>query len=67
MVRIMTREKEKTLSSYVRRRLGISLKDYAELERTPVRTLQSRWETERGSVSIQNSVFRRYVERFEEL
>jgi len=63
----MTREKEKTLSTYVRRRLGISLKEYADLESTPVRTLQSRWATEKGSKSIENAVFKRYVERFGEL
>ena len=63
----MTHENQQSISRYLRRKLNISLKDYSILEGVHVRTLQDRWATPKGFISIQDAVFRRYVQRFGEL
>lgn len=63
----MSHDNPQSLSSYLKRKLNISLKEYAILEGVPQRTLQDRWSTQKGFVSIQDAVFRRYVQRFGDL
>jgi predicted transcriptional regulator len=63
----MTYEIETTLSGYIKRKLGLSLKQYAKISGLPVSTLQSRWKSQRGRIDIENAVFKYYVTRFDEL
>lgn len=63
----MTYENGNSLASFIRRKLGMNLKDYAEKNDAHVSTLQSRWRSEKGKIEIENAVFRYYVKRFDEL
>lgn len=63
----MTYEIKVSLGSYIRRKLGISLKEYSENSGVHVSTLQSRWQSNKGKLEIENAIFRYYVGRFDEL
>ena len=67
MLGYMPNDKKDSLSIYIKAKLDISIKEYAGLEGIAVRTLRDRWGTIKGKLSIRDAVFRRYVERFEEL
>ena len=55
------------LSSYIRCKLNMTLKDYSGFVSAPPSTLQSRWRSKKGKAEIENAVFRLYVMRFDEL
>lgn len=59
--------KSRTLASYVRSKLGISLVEFARAEGVNHRTLYDRWNSPKGRTIIENAVFRFYVTRFDDL
>ena len=60
----MTRKKTNSLAGFIRSNLGISLKEFAELENMNVRTIEHRWASDKNRKSVVDAVFRRYVENF---
>lgn len=67
----------RTLDEYIQAKLGISAIEFAEIYGIPLRTLQYRWNSERGRDAIKNKAFivfilntessKLYVERFDKL
>lgn len=57
----------RSLSEFIKAKLHINLKQFAEDQGISVRTYQDRWNSEQGKKHIINEIFMIYVKRFDDL
>ncbi len=55
----MAHDYPQSLSKYIKHELGITRKEFAELEEVSIDTLKHRWKTIKGRLSIRDAVHRR--------
>jgi hypothetical protein len=63
-IRELAKTEQRTLGKYIKAKLGIRLTQFAELEETPVSTLNDRWKSPTGRVRIMDAALRVCLDRF---
>lgn len=60
-------KEDRSLSYFVKAKIGISLSDFAKEEEEKENTLYARWNSPTGKSRVMDSVFRAYVRRYDDL